>query len=113
MRSGTSHPPNTRPTTTPKAQTPTPQSRFRVSIKAGAVHCTGAGGTVITPIKRRPDTELPDKHKKSNKAHAALRAPVEPTISRIKQWRIFRHAEISPNRLTSVAAAILTPVIYT
>ncbi|GGX62239.1 hypothetical protein GCM10010324_03700 [Streptomyces hiroshimensis] len=73
----------------------------------------GAGGTVITPIKRRPDTELPDKHKRSNRAHAALRAPVERTISRIKQWRIFRHARISPNRLTSVAAAILTLVIYT
>ncbi|WP_437438036.1 transposase family protein [Streptomyces olivoreticuli] len=36
----------------------------------------GAGGTVTTPIKRRPDTELPDKHKKSNKVHAALRAPL-------------------------------------
>jgi hypothetical protein len=73
----------------------------------------GAGGTVITPIKRRPDTELTDKHKKSNKVHAALRAPVERTISRIKQWRIFRHARNSPNRLTSAAAAILTLMIYT
>ncbi|MFD5514227.1 transposase family protein [Streptomyces sp. NPDC127051] len=73
----------------------------------------GAGGTVITPIKRRPNTELPDKHKKSNKVHAALRAPVEHAISRIKGWRIFRHARISPNRLTSVAAAILTLTIYT
>ncbi|MFD3947912.1 transposase family protein [Streptomyces sp. NPDC058579] len=73
----------------------------------------GAGGTVITPIKRRPDTELPDKHKKSNMVHASLRAPVERTISRIKQWRIFRHARISPNRLTSAAAAILTLMIYT
>ncbi|GAA3597099.1 transposase family protein [Streptomyces osmaniensis] len=71
-----------------------------------------AGGTVITPIKRRPDTELPDKYKQSNKIHAALRAPVERTISRIKQWRICRHARISPNRLTSVAAAILTLMIY-
>ncbi|MFD5514137.1 transposase family protein [Streptomyces sp. NPDC127051] len=75
--------------------------------------CHGAGGTVITPVKRRPDTELPDKHKKSNKVHAALRAPVERTIPRIKQWRIFRHARISPNRLTSAAAAILTLMTYT
>ncbi|MEU5307086.1 transposase family protein [Streptomyces noursei] len=73
----------------------------------------GAGGTVITPIKRRPGNELPNKHKKSNKVHAALRAPVERTISRIKQWRIFRHARISPNKLMSVAAAILTLTIYT
>ncbi|WP_372412460.1 transposase family protein [Streptomyces luteireticuli] len=70
----------------------------------------GADGTVI---KRRPDTELADKHKKSNKVHAALRAPVERTISRIKQWRILRHTRTSPNRLTSVAAAILTLMIYT
>jgi hypothetical protein len=73
----------------------------------------GAGGTVVTPIKRRPATQLPDKHKKSNKIHASLRAPVERTISRIKQWRIFRHARISPNRLTSAAAAILTLMVYT
>ncbi|WP_432021371.1 transposase family protein [Streptomyces sp. 1222.5] len=73
----------------------------------------GAGGTIITPIRRRPGTELPDKHKKSNKVHAGLRAPIERTISRIKQWRIFRHARISPNRLTSAAAAILTLMIYT
>ncbi|GAA3597444.1 transposase family protein [Streptomyces osmaniensis] len=65
---------------------------------------TGADGAVITPIRRRPGTELPDKYKKSNKAHAALWAPVERTISRIKQWRIFRHDRISPNRLTTAAA---------
>ncbi|WP_328623203.1 transposase family protein [Streptomyces sp. NBC_00354] len=72
----------------------------------------GAGGTVITPVKRRPGSELHKKHKKSNRVHAALRAPVERAISRIKAWRIFRHARNSPNRLTS-AAAILTLTIYT
>ncbi|MEU5306992.1 transposase family protein [Streptomyces noursei] len=46
----------------------------------------GAGGTVITPIKRRPGTQLSEKHKKPNKAHATLRTPVERTISRIKTW---------------------------
>jgi hypothetical protein len=74
---------------------------------------TGAGGTVITPIKRRLKTELSDKHKASNKVHAALRAPVERTISRIKQWRIFRQARTRPNRLMSAAAAILTLMTYT
>ena len=73
----------------------------------------GAGGTVITPIKRAPDRELPDKHKASNKVHASLRAPVERAFSRIKGWRIFRHARISPNRLSVIAAAILTLTIYT
>ncbi|WP_372412450.1 transposase family protein [Streptomyces luteireticuli] len=73
----------------------------------------GYGGTVITPIKRRLNTELPRKHKKSNTVHAALRAPVERTVSRIQQWRIFRHARIRPNRLTATAVAILTLMIYT
>lgn len=73
----------------------------------------GAGGTVITPIRRRAHTELSDKHKTSNKVHAALRAPVERTIARIKQWRTLRRARISPNRLSSVSAALLTLMIYT
>ncbi|WP_425315897.1 transposase family protein [Streptomyces olivoreticuli] len=67
---------------------------------------TGTSGTVITPIKRRLNTELPGKQKKPNKVHAALRVSVEQTISRIKQWGIFRRARTSPNRLTSFAAAI-------
>ena len=87
-------------------------TRLEVEVLADKGY-QGAGGTVITPIKRRPNIELPRKHKASNKVHAALRAPVERTISRIKQWRIFRHARISPNRLTSVAAAVLTLMVYT
>lgn len=72
----------------------------------------GAGGAVITPIRRRAHSELSGKHKASNKVHAALRAPVERTISRIKEWRILRHARISPNRLSSVSAALLPLMIY-
>ncbi|MGW6257636.1 IS5/IS1182 family transposase, partial [Streptomyces sp. NPDC055085] len=58
-------------------------------------------------------TELSGKHKASNKVHAALHAPVERTIARIKQRRILRHARISPNRLPSVSAALPTLMIYT
>jgi hypothetical protein len=73
----------------------------------------GAGGTVITPVKRAAGMELSDKHKASNKVHAQLRAPVERAFSRVKCRRIFRHARISPNRLSVIAAAILTLTIYT
>ncbi|MFD5514292.1 transposase family protein [Streptomyces sp. NPDC127051] len=45
--------------------------------------CTGTAA-LPSPPSNAPGTELPDKHKKSNKAHAALRAPVERTISRIR-----------------------------
>jgi transposase len=83
---------------------------FEVLADLGYV---GAGGTVITPIKRAPKMELSDKHKASNRVHAGLRAPVERGFAKIKNWRILRHARLSPNRLTAVAAAILTLTIYT
>ncbi|MFD4144445.1 transposase family protein [Streptomyces sp. NPDC058572] len=75
--------------------------------------CIAAGGSVITPIRRRAHSEPSSEHKASNKVHAALRAPIERTISRIKQWRILRHARIGPNRLSSVSAALLTLMIHT
>ncbi|PAZ11788.1 IS5/IS1182 family transposase, partial [Streptomyces sp. SA15] len=34
--------------------------------------------------------------------------PVERGVARLKSWRIFRRARCSPNRMSSVAAAILT-----
>ncbi|GAA3596810.1 transposase family protein [Streptomyces osmaniensis] len=43
-----------------------------------------------------------------NRALSAARAPVERSIARLKSWRIFRRARCSPNRLTSIAAAVLT-----
>jgi hypothetical protein len=43
-----------------------------------------------------------------NRALSAARAPVERSIARLKSWRIFRRARCSPNRMTAIAAAILT-----
>jgi hypothetical protein len=68
----------------------------------------GIGGTFATPVKRRPSRELTIKQKSVNRAHARLRSPVERAFARLKAWRIFRKARISPNRLTSVVQAILT-----
>lgn len=34
-------------------------------------------------------------------------------FAKIKNWRILRRARLGPNRLTAVAAAILTLTIYT
>ncbi|MEU5084582.1 MULTISPECIES: transposase [Streptomyces] len=39
---------------------------------------------------------------------SAARAPVERGVARLKSWRVFRRARCSPNRLSSIAAAILT-----
>lgn len=38
----------------------------------------------------------------------AARAPVERGVARLKSWRIFRRSCCSPNRMTSIAKAILT-----
>jgi len=43
-----------------------------------------------------------------NRAPSAARAPVERGVARPKSWRIFRKARCSPNRMSSIAAAILT-----
>ena len=43
-----------------------------------------------------------------NRALAAARAPVERGVACLKSWRIFRRSRCSPNRMTSVAKAILT-----
>lgn len=43
-----------------------------------------------------------------NRALAAARAPVERGVARLKSWRIFRRSRCSPNRMTSIAKAVLT-----
>lgn len=55
---------------------------------------TGGG---LTPTQRTVNCAL-----------SAARAPVERGIARIKPWRIFRKARCSPNRMSSIAAAVLT-----
>ncbi|MFD3657938.1 transposase family protein [Streptomyces sp. NPDC058620] len=68
----------------------------------------GAGPWLTTGIKRRPLQELPPTEKTRNRALAATRAPVERGVARLKSWRIFRRSRCSPNRMTSIAKAVLT-----
>lgn len=68
----------------------------------------GGGPWVTTGIKRRPLQELTLTEKTVNRALAAARAPVERGVARLKSWRIFRRSRCSPNRMTSIAKAILT-----
>ncbi|MEU1691546.1 transposase family protein [Streptomyces hirsutus] len=44
-----------------------------------------------------------------NRALARSRAPVERGMARLKSWRIFRRSRITPNRMTSIAAANFSP----
>ncbi|MFD3876731.1 transposase family protein [Streptomyces microflavus] len=68
----------------------------------------GAGPWVTTPIRRLPNRDLTTTQRTINRALSAARAPVERSIARLKSWQIFRRARCSPNRMTVIAAAILT-----
>jgi hypothetical protein len=70
--------------------------------------CQGAGSWVTTGRKRPPGGELTVTQRTVNRAPARARAPVERGMARLKSWRIIRRARCSPNRMTSIAAAVLT-----
>ncbi|MFJ5036112.1 transposase family protein, partial [Streptomyces sp. NPDC088560] len=63
----------------------------------------GAGATVRTPYYGR---DLPEKYAQFNRDHARLRAPGERAFARLKQWRIFRKARCSTNRISRTVAAV-------
>ncbi|MFB8237587.1 transposase family protein [Kitasatospora purpeofusca] len=70
--------------------------------------CIGAGCWVTTPIRRLPGRDLTTTQRTINRALSAARAPVERSIARLKSWQTLRRARCSPNRMTVLAAAILT-----
>ncbi|MGW0422778.1 transposase family protein [Streptomyces sp. NPDC003015] len=68
----------------------------------------GGGPWLTTGIKRKPLQKLTLTETTLNRALASARAPVERGVARLKSWRIFRRSRRSPNRMTSIAKAILT-----
>jgi transposase len=68
----------------------------------------GAGPWVTTPRRCPPGRGLTPTQQTVNRALSAARAPVERGVARLKSWRIFRKARCSPNRMSSITAAILT-----
>ncbi|MFJ8589641.1 transposase family protein [Streptomyces sp. NPDC093595] len=81
--------------------------RLGIPIPADKTY-QGAGDIAAVPHRRRPGKDLTVKQKCVNRAHSRLRWPVKRAIARIKTWRILRKTRRSPNRITSVAKAILT-----
>jgi hypothetical protein len=69
----------------------------------------GAGSWVTTPIRRLPHQDLNPTQRTINRALSAARAPVERSVARLKSWRIFRRSRCSPNRMSVIAAAVLSP----
>ncbi|MEU2716786.1 transposase family protein [Streptomyces sp. NPDC007205] len=68
----------------------------------------GAGAWVTTPARRPAGGELTPTQQAVNRALSKAWGPVERGIARLKSWRIFRRSRCSPNRMTSIAAAVLT-----
>jgi hypothetical protein len=68
----------------------------------------GAGPWVTTALRRPPGGDLTPTQQTVNRALSAARAPVERGVARLKSWRIFRRSRCSPNRMSSIAAAVLT-----
>ncbi len=68
----------------------------------------GAGPWVTTGRRRPPGGELTPTERTVNRALATSRAPVERGMARLKSWQIFRRSRCSPNRMTSIAKAVLT-----
>ncbi len=68
----------------------------------------GAGPWVTTGRKRPPGGELSPTQRTVDRALARARAPVERGMARLKSRRILRRSRVSPNRMTSIAAAVLT-----
>ncbi len=81
--------------------------RQGVPVLADLAH-QGADPWLTTGIERRPLQELTPAEKSRDQAPAAARAPVERGVARLKSWRIFRRPRCSPNRMTSIAKAVLT-----
>ena len=68
----------------------------------------GAGPWVTTGRRRPPGRQLSPTQHTVNQALSQARAPAERGIAQLKPWRILRRSRSSPNRMTSIAAAILT-----
>ncbi|GGU11572.1 hypothetical protein GCM10010244_42480 [Streptomyces coeruleorubidus] len=68
----------------------------------------GAGLWVTTPLRRPPGRWLTPTQQTVNRALSAGRAPVERGVARLESLRIFRRSRRSSNRMTSIAAAVLT-----
>lgn len=81
--------------------------RYRVPVLADHAY-VGAGPWVTTPIRRLPNRGLTTTQRTVNRARSAARAPVQRSIARVKSWRIFRKDRCSPNRMTAIAAAVVT-----
>ncbi|WP_411153371.1 transposase family protein [Streptomyces sp. A30] len=68
----------------------------------------GGGSWVTTARRRPPGREFAPTEHTLNRGLSAARAPVERGVACLTSWRIFRRSRCSPNRMSSIARAVLT-----
>src|SRR3954453_9176221 len=68
----------------------------------------GAGPWVTTPLRRPPGRDLTPTQQTANRALSVAQERAERGVVRLKPWRIFHKARCSPNRRSSISAALLT-----
>ncbi len=104
------HPQEWPPPQAPAAPTPTRSS----GVPAQARH-PGPDGSRTSASRSAPPTPTPPpRRERAGRGRPAragavdLPAPVARGMTRVKSWHIFRRSRISPNRMTSIAKAVLT-----
>lgn len=70
----------------------------------------GAGGTVRTPVKRKPGRGLSPRDQRANREHARVRCQGERGFAQLKTFKILRRVRISPGRITTLARSIHTVI---
>ncbi len=66
----------------------------------------GAGGTVRTPVKRKPGRGLSPRDARANREHARARCQGERGFAQLKAFKVLRRVRISPNRITTLTRSI-------
>jgi len=66
----------------------------------------GAGGTVRTPVKRKPGRGLSPRDRRAHREHARVRCQGERGFAQFKAFNVLRRVRISPSRITTLARSI-------
>lgn len=70
----------------------------------------GAGGSVRTPVKRKPGRGISPRDQRANREHARVRCRGERGFAQLKAFKVLRRVRISPCRITTLARSIHTVI---
>lgn len=68
------------------------------------------GGTVRTPVKRKPGRGISPRDQRANREHARVRCQGERGFAQLKAFKVLRRVRISPSRITTLVRSIHTVI---